>query len=113
MIGDSNRLAHAAALAVAEMPAQAYNPLFLCGPPGVGKTHLLSSIANLLVAHDPGLTVRLTTGEAFTSAFLAALAGGRTDAFKARFEVTIETVTTMEENVTFKLPRELREAPAL
>ncbi len=53
MIGDSNRLAHAAALTVAEMPAQAYNPLFICGPPGVGKTHLLSSIANLLLAHDP------------------------------------------------------------
>jgi chromosomal replication initiator protein len=69
VIGDSNRLAHAAALSVAEMPAQTYNPLFICGPPGVGKTHLLSSIANLLLSHSPGLTVRLTTGEAFTNAF--------------------------------------------
>ena len=58
VIGDCNRLAHAAALTVAEMPAQAYNPLFICGPPGVGKTHLLSSIANLLLSHSPGLTVR-------------------------------------------------------
>jgi chromosomal replication initiator protein len=85
VIGDCNRLAHAAALAVAEMPAQAYNPLFLCGPPGVGKTHLLSSIANLLLCHNPGLTVRCTTGEAFTNEFLAALGGGQTDAFKLRF----------------------------
>ena len=85
VIGDSNRLAHAAALTVAEMPAQAYNPLFLCGPPGVGKTHLLVSIANLLLEHNPELTVRLTTGEAFTNAFLDALSGGRTEAFKAHF----------------------------
>ena len=85
VIGDCNRLAHAAALTVAELPAQAYNPLFLCGPPGVGKTHLLSSIANLLLCHNPGLTVRLTTGEAFTNAFLTALSGGHTEAFKARF----------------------------
>jgi chromosomal replication initiator protein len=85
VIGDCNRLAHAAALAVAEMPAQAYNPLFLCGPPGVGKTHLLSSIANLLLCHNPGLTVRCTTGEAFTNEFLAALNNGHTDAFKLRF----------------------------
>jgi chromosomal replication initiator protein len=76
VIGDCNRLAHAAALTVAEMPAQAYNPLFICGPPGVGKTHLLSSIADLLLAHNPGLTVRCTTGEAFTNEFLGALSGG-------------------------------------
>ena len=85
VIGDCNRLAHAAALTVAEMPAQAYNPLFLCGPPGVGKTHLLSSIATLLLSHSPGLTVRCTTGEAFTNDFLDSLGGGRTDSFKARF----------------------------
>ena len=85
VIGDSNRLAHAAALTVAEMPGQAYNPLFICGPPGVGKTHLLNSIAGLLLAHDPGLAVRVTTGEAFTNEFLGALSGKQTDAFKARF----------------------------
>jgi chromosomal replication initiator protein len=85
VIGDSNRLAHAAALTVAEMPAQAYNPLFICGPPGVGKTHLLSSIANLLMAHNPELTVRATTGEAFTNEFLGALGDRSTESFKARF----------------------------
>jgi len=85
VIGDCNRLAHAAALTVAEMPAHAYNPLFIYGPPGVGKTHLLSSIANLLLSHNPGLVVRCTTGEAFTNEFLGALGGGHTDAFKLRF----------------------------
>jgi chromosomal replication initiator protein len=85
VIGDCNRLAHAASLTVAELPGHAYNPLFICGPPGVGKTHLLSSIAALLITHNPGLTVRCTTGESFTNAFLESLAGGSTDAFKARF----------------------------
>lgn len=85
VIGDSNRLAHAAALAVSEMPAQAYNPLFICGPPGLGKTHLLNSIANLIGAHNPDLQVRRTTGEAFTNEFMAALGSGGLDRFKAGF----------------------------
>ncbi len=85
VIGDCNRLAHAASLSVAELPAQAYNPLFICGPPGVGKTHLLSSIANLLLTHNPELTVRCATGESFTNEFLDALASGHTEGFKLRF----------------------------
>ncbi|HEX8715307.1 MAG TPA: chromosomal replication initiator protein DnaA, partial [Solirubrobacteraceae bacterium] len=85
VIGDCNRLAHAAALTVAELPAHAYNPLFICGPPGVGKTHLLSAIATLLQAHNPGLTVRCTTGESFANEFLESLGGGGTERFKARF----------------------------
>ncbi|MGH2833375.1 MAG: chromosomal replication initiator protein DnaA [Solirubrobacteraceae bacterium] len=85
VIGDSNRLAHAAALAVAEMPGHAYNPLFICGPPGVGKTHLLHSIGELVRTHNPGLSVRLSTGEAFTNEFQRALTGGRLDTFKAGF----------------------------
>ncbi len=85
VIGDGNRLAHAAALAVAEIPAHTYNPLFICGPPGVGKTHLLSSIASLLGSHSPELAVRYTTGEAFTNEFLQALSEQRTDVFKAHF----------------------------
>jgi chromosomal replication initiator protein len=85
VIGDSNRLAHAAALAVAEMPAQAYNPLFICGPPGVGKTHLLRSIATLLRSHSPEMILRVSTGEAFTNEFVSALGDGGLESFKSRF----------------------------
>jgi chromosomal replication initiator protein len=82
VIGHGNRLAHAAALAVAEMPSQAYNPLFLYGPPGLGKTHLLHAIGNYLLLHGAGLAVRYTTIESFTSGFLSALRQKDTAAFK-------------------------------
>jgi chromosomal replication initiator protein len=85
VIGDSNRLAHAAALAVAEMPGLAYNPLFLCGPPGLGKTHLLHSIANYVSAHGDGMTVLYTTVEAFTDHFVGALHTGALDDFKSAY----------------------------
>jgi len=85
ILGDGNRFAHAAALAVSELPAQAYNPLFLYGPPGVGKTHLLHSIGNYVRAFGGGPTVRCTTAEAFTNAFLGALHGGDIERFKQRF----------------------------
>jgi chromosomal replication initiator protein len=86
VIGDANRLAHAAALAVAELPGTAYNPLFIYGPPGVGKTHLLHSIANYVVAYSPGMRVRYTTAERFTNEFVTA-AQGRSDmdAFKGAY----------------------------
>jgi chromosomal replication initiator protein len=82
VIGDGNRLAHAAALAVAEAPGQAYNPLFLHAPPGLGKTHLLNAIANFIRSYDPTTTVRYTTVEAFTNGFIAALKGEALDRFK-------------------------------
>jgi chromosomal replication initiator protein len=85
VIGDCNRLAHAAALAVAEMPGLAYNPLYICGPPGLGKTHLLHSIANYVNEHGGGLSVRYTTVEAFTDHFVGALHGGALEAFKAAY----------------------------
>ena len=82
VIGDGNRLAHAAALAVAELPGTAYNPLFIYGPPGVGKTHLLQSIANYLVAYEPAMRVRYTTAERFTNEFLAAIQTRDVERFK-------------------------------
>ena len=85
VIGEGNRLAHAAALAVAEAPSEAYNPLFLHGPPGLGKTHLLVAIANYLRANAPGLSVRYTTAESFTNEFVGALRSTGVEAFKGRY----------------------------
>lgn len=85
VIGPGNRLAHGAALAVAEAPSEAYNPLFLHGPPGLGKTHLLGAIANYLQDNAPGLSVRYTTAESFTNEFVAALRTTGADAFKATY----------------------------
>ncbi|HEX6229368.1 MAG TPA: chromosomal replication initiator protein DnaA [Solirubrobacterales bacterium] len=85
VIGAGNRLAHAAALAVAEAPSEAYNPLFLHGPPGLGKTHLLVAVANYLRTHAPGLGVRYTTAERFTNEFVASLRSSGADSFKARY----------------------------
>jgi len=85
VIGPGNRLAHAAALAVAELPGQAYTPLFLHGPPGLGKTHLLGAIAAYLAEHRPELTVHYTTAERFTTEFVTCLRQAGPDAFKARY----------------------------
>ena len=85
VIGEGNRVAHAAALAVAEAPSEAYNPLFLHGPPGLGKTHLLVAIANYLRSHAPGLSVRYTTAERFTNEFVAALRSSGAEGFKTRY----------------------------
>ena len=85
VIGEGNRAAHAAALAVAEAPSEAYNPLFLHGPPGLGKTHLLAAIANYLHAHAPALSVRYTTAEGFTNEFVTALRSSGAEGFKARY----------------------------
>ena len=85
VIGPGNQLAHAAALAVAEAPGEAYNPLFLHGPPGLGKTHLLGAIANYLHRHSPELAVHYTTAESFTNEFVSCLRGTGIDVFKERY----------------------------
>jgi len=82
IIGDGNRMAHAAALAVAEAPGQTINPLFLHAPPGLGKTHLLHAIGNYIADFDPQTNVRYTTVEAFTNGFIAALNGKALERFK-------------------------------
>jgi chromosomal replication initiator protein len=85
VIGAGNRAAHAAALAVAEAPSEAYNPLFLHGPPGLGKTHLLVAIANYLGTSAPALNVRYTTAERFTNEFVTALRSAGAEEFKRRY----------------------------
>jgi chromosomal replication initiator protein len=82
IIGDGNRLAHAAALAVAELPGQAYNPLFLHAPPGLGKTHLLHAIGNYVLAFGGNTRVRYTTIEGFTNHFVSALNSRTLERFK-------------------------------
>jgi chromosomal replication initiator protein len=82
VIGGGNRLAHGAALAVAELPGQAYNPLFLHAPPGLGKTHLLHAIGNYVIAFGGGTSVRYTTAESFTNHFIAALDSKSLTSFK-------------------------------
>jgi chromosomal replication initiator protein len=82
IIGRGNHLAHAAALAVAENPGQAYNPLFLYAPPGMGKTHLLHAIGNYVADYSPGAVIRLATAESFTNHFIAALNARGLEAFK-------------------------------
>jgi chromosomal replication initiator protein len=85
VIGPGNRLAHAAALAVAELPGEAYNPLFLHGPPGLGKTHLLGAIVEYMRRNHPGLIVHYTTAERFTSEFVTSLRREGPELFKARY----------------------------
>ena len=85
VIGPGNRFAHSAALAVAELPGEAYNPLFLHGPPGLGKTHLMGAIAGYLREHNPGINVLYTTAERFTSEFVGALRSDGPEAFKRRY----------------------------
>jgi chromosomal replication initiator protein len=85
VIGSGNRLAHAAALAVAELPGEAYNPLFIHGPPGLGKTHLLGAIADYLRRRRPELTIHYTTAERFTTEFVTSLRKDGPELFKLRY----------------------------
>ncbi|HXF97550.1 MAG TPA: chromosomal replication initiator protein DnaA [Gaiellaceae bacterium] len=85
VIGSSNRFAHAAALAVAEAPAQAYNPLFIYGGTGLGKTHLLQAIGHYVRQHSKRLTFRYVTSETFMNDFIDSLRDKRIDGFKRRY----------------------------
>jgi chromosomal replication initiator protein len=86
VIGSSNRFAHAAALAVAESPAQAYNPLFIYGHTGLGKTHLLQAIAQYVGEHSGRqMTARYVTSETFMNDFINSLRDKRIEGFKQRY----------------------------
>jgi chromosomal replication initiator protein len=85
VIGSSNRFAHAAALAVAEAPAQAYNPLFIYGGTGLGKTHLLQAISQYIAEHSGGMTVHYVTSETFMNNFINSLRDKRIEGFKQRY----------------------------
>ena len=86
VIGRGNHLAHSSALAVAEAPAEAYNPLFLSGPPGLGKTHLMGAIAEYLGRNRPDLNILFTSAESFTSEFVEVVRSGESvDSFRRRY----------------------------
>jgi len=85
VIGSSNRFAHAAAQAVAEMPAKSYNPLFIHGDAGLGKTHLLHAIGNYVRENFPARHVRYVSTETFMNEFVDAIRTSTTTAFKRRY----------------------------
>ena len=85
VIGQSNRFAHAAAVAVAEAPAKAYNPLFIYGDSGLGKTHLLHAIGHYAMSLYPGIRVRYVSSEEFTNDFINSIANNRGSLFQPRY----------------------------
>ncbi|HXZ70369.1 MAG TPA: chromosomal replication initiator protein DnaA [Streptosporangiaceae bacterium] len=85
VIGSSNRFAHAAAVAVAEAPAKAYNPLFIYGDSGLGKTHLLHAIGHYTQSLYQGVKVRYVSSEEFTNDFINMIRDGKQDGFRRRY----------------------------
>jgi chromosomal replication initiator protein len=85
IVGSANRLAHAAALSVAERPGHAYNPLFLYGGVGLGKTHLMHAIGNAVISRFPRKRVVYATSEKFTNEFITSIQQGRIDDFRTRY----------------------------
>ena len=85
VVGPSNRFAHSAAIAVSNTPGQVYNPLFIYGPPGVGKTHLLYAIANGIRKHNPGANIVYIKGDQFTNELIAAIQTGKNIEFRSKY----------------------------
>ena len=85
IVGSANRLAHAASLSVAERPGHAYNPLFLYGGVGLGKTHLMHAIGNQVIAKFPRKRVVYATSEKFTNEFITSIQQFKIDEFRARY----------------------------
>ena len=87
-MGNSNKYAHAASFAVAESPAEAYNPLFLYGGSGLGKTHLMQAIAIHILNNNPGMNVLYVSSEQFTNELITALSENKTKQFKNKYRKT-------------------------
>ena len=85
VVGQSNRLAHGGAMAVSASPGMKYNPLFVYGPSGLGKTHLLHAIANKILSRDPLYPLMYVSGQQFAEQFVSALQNNRIDEFRRRY----------------------------
>ena len=85
VVGNSNRMAHAASLAVAESPAQAYNPLFLYGNSGLGKTHLMHSIGHFILDRNPQAKVLYVTSETFTNELINSIQNNKNEEFRNKY----------------------------
>ena len=85
VVGPSNRFAHSAAIAVTKNPGQVYNPLFLYGPPGVGKTHLLYAIANGIRKENPNANIVYIKGDQFTNELIDAIKNGKNIEFRSKY----------------------------
>lgn len=85
VVGPSNRFAHSAAIAVSKTPGQVYNPLFLYGPPGVGKTHLLYAIANGIRKENPNANIVYIKGDQFTNELISAIQNGKNIEFRSKY----------------------------
>lgn len=85
VIGDNNRHAHAACVAVAEEPSSAYNPLFLYGGAGLGKTHLMQAIARHIITHNPDLKVLYVSSETFTNEVIEAIRNNKSEELRAKY----------------------------
>lgn len=85
VVGPSNRFANSAAIAVSKTPGQVYNPLFLYGPPGVGKTHLLYAIANGIRKENPNANIVYIKGDQFTNELIAAIQNGKNIEFRSKY----------------------------
>ncbi len=85
VVGPSNRFAHSAAMAVTKIPGEVYNPLFIYGPPGIGKTHLLYAIANDIRQDNPDINIVYIKGDEFTNELIRAIASGRNIEFRSKY----------------------------
>ena len=85
IVGPSNRMAHSAAIAVSKMPGTVYNPLFIYGPPGVGKTHLLYAIANGIRKQMPDANIVYIKGDQFTNELIDAIKNGKNTEFRLKY----------------------------